>query len=79
MRQNTKKATVLIGEKGRTLWTGAFRPGRMHGQTTVNTEGVGELFERYPEVNAKVDSGYRGLAKQFPEPAVALKLYFTAS
>lgn len=67
MRQNTKKATVVTDEKGRTVWTGAFRPGRMHDQTAVNTEGIRDLFERYPEVKAKVDSGYRGLAKQFPD------------
>ena len=26
-KQNTKKATVITDEKGRTLWAGAFRPG----------------------------------------------------
>ncbi|WP_203184119.1 transposase family protein [Streptomyces pratensis] len=71
MRQNTKKATVITDEKGRTLWTGAIRPGRMHDQTAVNTEGIGDLFERYPTVKAKVDSGYRGLAKRFPDQVQA--------
>ena len=66
MRQNTKKSTVITDEKGRTLWTGAIRPGRMHDQTAVNTEGIGDLLERYPQVKVKVDAGYRGLAKQFP-------------
>jgi hypothetical protein len=66
MKQNTKKATVICDEKGRTLWTGAFRPGRMHDQTALKTEGICDLFERFPEVKAKVDAGYRGLAKQFP-------------
>jgi hypothetical protein len=70
-RQNTKKATVLTDEKGRTLWAGAFRPGRMHDQTAVNTEGIGDLFERFPEVKAKVDAGYRGLAKKFPHQVQA--------
>jgi len=65
-RQNTKKATVITDEKGRTLWAGAFRPGRMHDQTAVRTEGIADLFTRYPQVRAKVDAGYRGLAKQFP-------------
>ncbi|MET7390607.1 transposase family protein [Streptomyces sp. NPDC005529] len=67
MRQNTKRATVITDEQGRTLWTGAIRPGRMHDQTAVNTEGIGDLFEQYPKVKAKVDAGYRGLAKRFPE------------
>ncbi|MFD5029168.1 transposase family protein [Streptomyces sp. NPDC058405] len=71
MRQNTKKATVVTDERGRTLWAGAFRPGRMHDQTVVKTEGICDLFERYPEVKAQVDAGYRGLAKQFPDQVQA--------
>ena len=70
-KQNTKKATVITDEKGRTLWAGAFRPGRMHDQTAVRTEGIADLFERYPEVKAKVDAGYRGLAKEFPDQVQA--------
>lgn len=66
MRQNTKKATVVTDGAGRTLWTGAFRPGRQHDQTALKTEGICDLFERFGEVKAKVDAGYRGLAKQFP-------------
>jgi DDE superfamily endonuclease/Helix-turn-helix of DDE superfamily endonuclease len=71
MKQNTKKATVISDEAGRTLWTGAFRPGRMHDQTAVRTEGIADLFEQFPDVKAKVDSGYRGLAKQFPDQVSA--------
>lgn len=71
MRQNTKKATVITDGRGRTLWTGALRPGRMHDQTTVKTEGIEALFEQYPQVKAKVDAGYRGLAKRFPEQVQA--------
>jgi hypothetical protein len=40
MRQNTKRATVITDGQGRTLWTGALRPGRMHDQTAVKTEGI---------------------------------------
>jgi hypothetical protein len=65
-KQNTKKATVVTDEAGRTLWAGAFRPGRMHDQTAVKTEGIADLFTHFPQVNAKVDAGYRGLAKDFP-------------
>ncbi|MFE6808851.1 transposase family protein [Streptomyces sp. NPDC057681] len=67
MRQNTKKATVVTDEQGRTLWAGAFRPGRMHDQTAVKTAGICDLFERYLAVKAKVDAGCQGLAKQFPD------------
>jgi hypothetical protein len=70
-KQNTKKATVITDEKGRTLWAGAFRPGRMHDQTAVRTEGITDLFTRYPQVKAKVDAGYRGLAKEFPDQVQA--------
>jgi hypothetical protein len=38
----------------------------MHDQSAVRTEGIADLFEQFPDVKAKVDSGYRGLAKQFP-------------
>ena len=47
-KQNTKKATVITDEKGRTLWAGAFRPGRMHDQTAVRTEGIADLFSQFP-------------------------------
>ncbi|MFD7278623.1 transposase family protein [Streptomyces sp. NPDC059862] len=70
-RQNTKKATVITGEKGRTLFTGAIRPGRMHDQTAAKSEGIEDLFEQYPQVKAKVDAGYRGLAKRFPDQVQA--------
>jgi hypothetical protein len=71
MRQNTKKATVIIDGQGRTLWTGAVRPGRIHDQTAVKTEGIEALFEQYPQVKVKVDAGYRGLAKRFPDQVQA--------
>lgn len=70
-KMNTKKATVITDEKGRTLWAGAFRPGRMHDQTAVRTEGIADLFTQHPQVRAKVDAGYRGLAKEFPDQVQA--------
>ena len=70
-KQNTKKATVITDGEGRTLWAGAFRPGRMHDQTAVRTEGIADLFTRHPQVKAKVDAGYRGLAKEFPDQVQA--------
>jgi hypothetical protein len=38
----------------------------MHDQTAVRTEGIAEQFRQHPEVKAKVDEGYRGLANEFP-------------
>ena len=70
-KQNTKKATVITDGEGRTLSAGAFRPGRMHDQTAVRTEGIADLFTQFPQVKAKVDAGYRGLAKEFPDQVQA--------
>jgi hypothetical protein len=70
-KQNTEKATVAADEKGRTLRAGAFRPGRMHDQTAVRTEGIADLYEQFPPVKSKADAGYRGLAKQFPDQVEA--------
>jgi hypothetical protein len=70
-KMNTKKATVVTDGRGRTLWAGAFRPGRMHDQTAVRTEGIADLFRQFPQVKAKVDAGYRGLAKEFPDQVQA--------
>jgi hypothetical protein len=65
-KQNTIKTTAISDGRGRTLWAGAVRPGRMHDQTAVKTEGIEDLFHQYPTVTARVDTGYRGLAKVFP-------------
>lgn len=65
-RQNTIKTTTFSDAQGRTLFSGAIRPGRMHDQTAVRTEGIAEKFHRRPRVRAEVDEGYRGLANEFP-------------
>jgi DDE superfamily endonuclease len=65
-KQNTIKSTVISDDGGRLLWAGAFRPGRMHDATAVRTEGIEDLLRHYPDVAAEADSGYRGLARDFP-------------
>jgi hypothetical protein len=70
-KQNTSKPTVCSDEAGRTLWAGAVRPGRMHDQTAVKTEGIADLLEQHPGVKVRVDEGYRGLASAFPEQVTA--------
>jgi DDE superfamily endonuclease/Helix-turn-helix of DDE superfamily endonuclease len=70
-KMNAKKAAVVTDEAGRTLWAGAFRPGRMHDQTALRTEGIADLFTQFSQVKAKVDAGYRGLARQFPDQVQA--------
>src|SRR6185436_11092505 len=56
---------------GRPLWCGAIRPGHMHDQTAVRTEGIDDLLDAYPEVEILVDSGYSGLAKRHPGQVIA--------
>ena len=34
-------------------------------------EGIADLFTQFPQVKAKVDAGYRGLAKEFPDQVQA--------
>ncbi|MGW6100664.1 transposase family protein [Streptomyces sp. NPDC055157] len=65
-KQNTVKTTTISDGQGRTLWSGVVRPGRMHDQTCVRTEGIAEQFRLHPGVKAEVDDGYRGLANEFP-------------
>jgi hypothetical protein len=70
-KQNTIKATIASDARGSPIWAGATRPGRMHDQTAVKTEGIDELIEQYPEVKFLVDSGYRGLANDHPDQVIA--------
>ena len=70
-KQNTMKTTTISDGQGRTLWSGADRPGRMHDQTAMRTEGIAEQFRLHPDVRAEVDEGYRGLANEFPKQVSA--------
>jgi DDE superfamily endonuclease/Helix-turn-helix of DDE superfamily endonuclease len=70
-KQNTIKPTVISDGRGRLLWCGATRPGRMHDVTALRTEGIEDLLRQYPTVRARVDSGYQGLARDFPEQVSA--------
>jgi hypothetical protein len=70
-RQNTIKTTTISDGQGRPLWSGADRPGRMHDQTALRTEGIAEQLRLHPDVTADVDEGYRGLANEFPDQVSA--------
>jgi len=65
-KQNTIKPTAIGDGRGRLLWLGAIRPGRMHDVTALRTEGIEDLLRAYPQVTADADSGYQGLARDFP-------------
>ena len=39
-KQNTIKPTAISDGRGRLLWLGAIRPGRMHDVTALRTEGI---------------------------------------
>ncbi|MFC9950704.1 transposase family protein [Streptomyces prasinus] len=51
--------------------SGGQRPGRMHDQTALRTEGIAEQFHQHPGVRAEADDGYRGLANEFPDQVSA--------
>ena len=70
-KQNTEKATMISDGQGRLLWLGAIRSGRMHDVTQVRTEGIEEQLRLHPRVKAEVDSGYTGLARDFPHQVSA--------
>jgi DDE superfamily endonuclease len=65
-KMNTIKFTKISDERGRTLWDGTFRPGRQHDQTALQTDGIDSLLEQFPEVQAEMDAGYRGLRRDHP-------------
>jgi hypothetical protein len=65
-KMNTIKFTKICDERGRTLWDGTFRPGRQHDQTALRTDGIDSLLEQFPQVQAEMDAGYRGLRRDHP-------------
>ncbi|GAA2447915.1 hypothetical protein GCM10010405_34150 [Streptomyces macrosporus] len=69
-KQNTTKATVIADHRGRALWTGALRPGRMHDATAVRNAGIAVCFRRFPDVEVLLDDGYPGLSRDHPGQAV---------
>lgn len=70
-KQNTIKTTTFSDHQGRTLFSGVTRPGRVHDQTAVRTEGNAEQFRLRPNVKVEADEGYRGLANEFPHQVSA--------
>lgn len=65
-KQNTMKATVIADDQGRTLWTDALRPGRMHDATAARNEGIDTCFRHFPDVEVLLDDGYLGLRRDHP-------------
>ncbi|MFE4829969.1 transposase family protein [Streptomyces sp. NPDC056672] len=62
-KQNTMKATVVADWRGRTSWTDALGPGRMHDATAARNEGIAVCFEHFPEVEVLLDDGCLGLSR----------------
>ncbi|GAA2166485.1 transposase family protein [Actinomadura napierensis] len=48
-KQNTIKITTISDDQGRTLFSAAVRPGRMHDQTAMRTEDIAERFRQHPQ------------------------------
>ena len=66
-RKHTVKVTHVSCGNGKLLWAGAGRPGRMHDQTAVKTEGLDDLLDQFPTAHLDVDAGYRGLVRDHPD------------
>lgn len=72
-RRNTLKTTVICDQARRLLWVGAVRPGRMHDQTAVKTEGLDTWLAHYrgvriPAQEARVlAESVAGLADRHPD------------
>lgn len=69
-KQNTMKATVIADRQGRTLWTDALRPGRMHDATAARNEGIGACLQHFPDVEVLLDDDCPGLRRDRPGQAV---------
>ena len=65
-KQNTIKFTKVCDQRGRTLGDVTFRPGRMHDQTALQTDGIDDLLGQFPGVGCEMDAGYRGLHRDHP-------------
>src|SRR5262245_16286628 len=65
-KQNTSKPTVCSDGQGRTLWAGAVRPGRMHDQTAVKTEGITDLLAQHPGSSSASTRATEGWPVRFP-------------
>ena len=65
-KQNTIKFTKVCDQRGRTLGDVTFRPGRMHDQTALQTDGIDDLLGQFPDVGCEMDAGYRGLHRDHP-------------
>ncbi|WP_051877057.1 transposase family protein [Streptomyces natalensis] len=70
-KQNTIKTTIISDGQGRLVWSGADRPGLMHDQTAMRTEGIAEQLRLHSKLTAEVDEGYRGLANELPDQVSA--------
>ncbi|MEU3188391.1 transposase family protein [Streptomyces sp. NPDC006923] len=69
-KRNTMKATVIADRQGRTLWTDALRPGRMHDVTAARNEGIAVCFQHLPDVEVLLDVGYPGLCRDHRGQAI---------
>jgi len=65
-KMNTIKFTKICDHRGRTLLDATFRPGRQHDQTALQTDGIDDLLDQFPDVTCEMDAGYRGLHRDHP-------------
>lgn len=64
------KATVIADWRGRTLWTDALRPGRMHDAAAARNEGIAVCFQHFLHVEVLLDDGYLVLSRDHRGQAI---------
>ncbi len=69
-KQNMMKATVIADWRGRTWWTDALRPGRMHDATAARNEGIAVCFQHFPDVEVLLNDGCLGLSRDHRGQAI---------
>ncbi|MFJ4895745.1 transposase family protein [Streptomyces sp. NPDC088788] len=67
-KQNTMKATFIADHRGRTLWTDALRPGRMHNANAARNKGIDICFKHFPKARVLLDDGSRAPSRS-PRPS----------
>lgn len=61
---------MIADWRGRTLWTDAVRPGRMHDATAARNEGIAVCSQHFPDVEVLLDDGCLGLSRDHRGQAI---------
>lgn len=68
----TLKEQIISTKKKIVLHVADSSPGRVHDYKYFKTTGVGEWLENNPQIKARVDLGYLGANKDYPQATIVL-------